>query len=117
MYRHPNVSALCACGLPYVCPYLHINIVYISQFTLYIIYIIYIEYSSVYIIHRIQEDKKDVFLHACCPSNLQDALNVARNILLEGKLLPGGGAAEMAVAARLMQKAKSRWFGGPTEVH
>lgn len=39
--------------------------------------------------------------------NLQDALNVARNILLEGRLLPGGGAAEMAVAARLMQKAKS----------
>ncbi|KAL8438777.1 hypothetical protein Efla_004620 [Eimeria flavescens] len=39
--------------------------------------------------------------------NLQDALNVARNILLEGKLLPGGGAAEMAVAARLLRKAKS----------
>ncbi|OEH79232.1 cct chaperonin gamma subunit [Cyclospora cayetanensis] len=39
--------------------------------------------------------------------NLQDALHVARNILLEGKLLPGGGAAEMAVAARLLNKAKS----------
>ncbi|CDJ65700.1 TCP-1/cpn60 family chaperonin, putative [Eimeria necatrix] len=39
--------------------------------------------------------------------NLQDALNVARNILLDGKLLPGGGAPEMAVAARLLDKAKS----------
>ena len=39
--------------------------------------------------------------------NLQDALNVARNILLEGRMVPGGGAAEMAVAARLHRKAKS----------
>ncbi|CDJ41292.1 TCP-1/cpn60 family chaperonin, putative [Eimeria tenella] len=39
--------------------------------------------------------------------NLQDALSVARNILLDGKLLPGGGATEMAVAARLLDKAKS----------
>ncbi|CDJ48778.1 TCP-1/cpn60 family chaperonin, putative [Eimeria brunetti] len=39
--------------------------------------------------------------------NLQDALCVGRNILLESKLVPGGGAAEMAVAARLLQKAKS----------
>lgn len=30
--------------------------------------------------------------------NLQDALHVARNILLEPKLVPGGGAVEMAVS-------------------
>merc|ERR1712228_1028994 len=39
--------------------------------------------------------------------NLQDAFNVARNILLEPKLLPGGGATEMELAARLKEKAKS----------
>lgn len=30
--------------------------------------------------------------------NLQDAMFVARNIMLDPKLLPGGGAAEMALA-------------------
>ena len=30
--------------------------------------------------------------------NLQDAMNVTRNVLLEPKLVPGGGAAEMALA-------------------
>jgi len=39
--------------------------------------------------------------------NLHDAFNVARNILLEPMLLPGGGATEMEVAARLKEKAKS----------
>nr|QBH73665.1 chaperonin [Thermobia domestica] len=39
--------------------------------------------------------------------NLQDALNVARNILLEPKLLPGGGAIEMAVSQALVEKSKS----------
>merc|ERR1711957_1074942 len=39
--------------------------------------------------------------------NLQDAFNVARNIILEPRLLPGGGAIEMEVAARLKEKAKS----------
>jgi T-complex protein 1 subunit gamma len=39
--------------------------------------------------------------------NLIDAFNVARNILLEPKLLPGGGACEMALARRLAEKAKS----------
>lgn len=39
--------------------------------------------------------------------NLQDAFNVARNIILEPKLLPGGGATEMEVSARLKEKAKS----------
>lgn len=39
--------------------------------------------------------------------NLQDAMNVARNVLLESKLLPGGGATEMEIAARLTDKADS----------
>merc|ERR1712228_1157428 len=39
--------------------------------------------------------------------NLQDAFNVARNILLEPRMLPGGGATEMELAARLKEKAKS----------
>jgi T-complex protein 1 subunit gamma len=38
--------------------------------------------------------------------NLQDAFCVARNIMLEPRLLPGGGATEMELAARLKQKAK-----------
>lgn len=38
--------------------------------------------------------------------NLHDALNVARNILLEGKLLPGGGATEMELSMRLNEKAQ-----------
>merc|ERR1712190_101137 len=39
--------------------------------------------------------------------NLQDAFNVARNLILEPRLLPGGGATEMELAARLKEKAKS----------
>eukprot|EP01057_Protomagalhaensia_wolfi_P001566 Protomagalhaensia_wolfi_Nauph_80__1565@NODE_1960_length_1265_cov_8_977162_g1535_i0_p1_GENE_NODE_1960_length_1265_cov_8_977162_g1535_i0NODE_1960_length_1265_cov_8_977162_g1535_i0_p1_ORF_typecomplete_len325_score61_88Cpn60_TCP1/PF00118_24/4_8e103ANAPC15/PF15243_6/0_19_NODE_1960_length_1265_cov_8_977162_g1535_i02601234 len=38
--------------------------------------------------------------------NLHDALSVARNILLEGKLLPGGGATEIELALRLNEKAQ-----------
>ena len=30
--------------------------------------------------------------------NLQDAMNVARNILFESRVVPGGGAVEMAVS-------------------
>ena len=30
--------------------------------------------------------------------NLQDAMHVTRNVMLEPKLVPGGGAAEMALA-------------------
>lgn len=37
--------------------------------------------------------------------NLQDALHVARNLLLEPKLVPGGGAVEMAVSRMLSEKA------------
>lgn len=38
--------------------------------------------------------------------NLHDAFGVARNILLEPNLLPGGGACEMELSARLKDKAK-----------
>ena len=30
--------------------------------------------------------------------NLQDAMNVARNVMVEAKLVPGGGACEMALS-------------------
>ena len=39
--------------------------------------------------------------------NLQDALHVARNIIINPKLVPGGGAVEMEVSHRLLEKAKS----------
>merc|ERR1719350_155142 len=39
--------------------------------------------------------------------NIQDALHVTRNIFLDPKLVPGGGATEMEVAHLLGQKAKS----------
>jgi hypothetical protein len=39
--------------------------------------------------------------------SLQDAMCVARNVALEPKLVPGGGAVEMAVAAALTEKSKS----------
>jgi T-complex protein 1 subunit gamma len=38
--------------------------------------------------------------------NLQDAMLVARNVVLEPKLLPGGGATEMTIAAGLARRAK-----------
>lgn len=37
--------------------------------------------------------------------NLQDALGVARNVVLNPKLVPGGGALEMELACRLMEKS------------
>jgi len=39
--------------------------------------------------------------------NLQDALNVARNLYQDPALVPGGGATEMEIAHLLAQKAKS----------
>ncbi|KAL6876374.1 hypothetical protein ACP4OV_012946 [Aristida adscensionis] len=39
--------------------------------------------------------------------NLQDAMSVARNILKNPKLLPGGGATELTVSATLKQKSSS----------
>merc|ERR1712038_1599820 len=35
--------------------------------------------------------------------NLQDAMQVVRNVVYDPKLLPGGGATEMAVSAGLMK--------------
>jgi len=39
--------------------------------------------------------------------NLNDAISVAKNIYFEPRLCPGGGASEMAVATKLMEKSKS----------
>jgi len=39
--------------------------------------------------------------------NLQDALSVTRNVLLDPRLVPGGGAIEMSLAQALAEKAKS----------
>lgn len=39
--------------------------------------------------------------------NLQDAMCVARNIYLEPRVVPGGGAVEMAVSHALLEKSKS----------
>ncbi|KAM3858098.1 T-complex protein 1 subunit gamma isoform 2-T2 [Diretmus argenteus] len=39
--------------------------------------------------------------------NLQDAMQVCRNVLLEPYLLPGGGAVEMAVSKRLMERSRA----------
>lgn len=39
--------------------------------------------------------------------NLQDAMNVTRNVMLDPRLVPGGGAAEMALAHVLTEKSKS----------
>merc|ERR1712217_635132 len=39
--------------------------------------------------------------------NLQDAFSIARNILLEPRLLAGGGATEMEISMRLKELAKS----------
>nr|KAJ3408401.1 T-complex protein 1 subunit gamma [Polyrhizophydium stewartii] len=38
--------------------------------------------------------------------NLQDAMSVARNVMFEPRLCPGGGATEMALAVRLTEAAK-----------
>lgn len=48
---------------------------------------------------------KDVLNEA--ERNLQDALHVAKNILVSPKLVPGGGAIEMAVSRALQEKAKN----------
>lgn len=39
--------------------------------------------------------------------NFQDAMNVARNVMLDPFLVPGGGAGEMEIAKLLEEKAKS----------
>lgn len=39
--------------------------------------------------------------------NLNDAISVARNIIFDSRLCPGGGATEMSIATKLMEKSKS----------
>ncbi len=39
--------------------------------------------------------------------NMHDAMAVARNMLIDPKLVPGGGALEMEIAAHLHEKAKN----------
>jgi T-complex protein 1 subunit gamma len=39
--------------------------------------------------------------------NLQDAMCVARNVMFEPRLCPGGGATEMGLSVRLAEKAKT----------
>ena len=39
--------------------------------------------------------------------NLQDTMNVTRNVMVNPHLVPGGGATEMALAQALNEKAKS----------
>ncbi|XP_004348318.1 chaperonin-containing TCP-1 complex gamma chain [Capsaspora owczarzaki ATCC 30864] len=39
--------------------------------------------------------------------NLQDAMNVARNVAIDARLVPGGGATEMALSAFLNENSKS----------
>lgn len=39
--------------------------------------------------------------------NLQDAMQVCRNVLLDPYLLPGGGAVEMAVSHRLTERSRA----------
>jgi T-complex protein 1 subunit gamma len=40
--------------------------------------------------------------------NLQDAFNVARNVFLDPRLLPGGGATEMALSSILNKRARAQ---------
>ena len=47
---------------------------------------------------------KDVLMEV--ERNLQDAMQVARNVMLECKVVPGGGACELAVANHLNNQAK-----------
>jgi len=39
--------------------------------------------------------------------NLMDAMNVARNVVHDSRLVPGGGAIEMAISQALIEKSKS----------
>lgn len=48
---------------------------------------------------------KDILMEV--ERNLQDAMHVARNVLLDPRLVPGGGAAEMAMSVGLSERSKS----------
>lgn len=48
---------------------------------------------------------KDVLMEI--ERNLEDAIGVARNVMFEPKLLPGGGATEMAIAQGLAERSTS----------
>jgi T-complex protein 1 subunit gamma len=48
---------------------------------------------------------KDILMEV--ERNLQDAMNVTRNVLLDPRLVPGGGASEMSLAVHLAEKALS----------
>lgn len=48
---------------------------------------------------------KDVLMEV--ERNFQDAMNVARNVMIDPFLVPGGGACEMEIAKLLEEKAKS----------
>jgi len=39
--------------------------------------------------------------------NLNDAISVARNVVFDPRLCPGGGATEMSIATKLMEKSKT----------
>lgn len=48
---------------------------------------------------------KDILMEV--ERNLQDAMQVARNVMVNPRLVPGGGAVELALARRMLEKAKS----------
>jgi len=48
---------------------------------------------------------KDILMEV--ERNLQDAMQVARNVMVNPRLLPGGGAVEMALAQRLRERSKA----------
>uniref|UniRef100_A0A8C7GAW6 T-complex protein 1 subunit gamma n=1 Tax=Oncorhynchus kisutch TaxID=8019 RepID=A0A8C7GAW6_ONCKI len=48
-----------------------------------------------------------ILLRGASKEILADAMQVCRNVLLDPSLLPGGGAVEMAVSKRLMERSKT----------
>jgi len=48
---------------------------------------------------------KDILMEV--ERNLQDAMQVSRNVMINPRLVPGGGAVEMAVAQRLRERSKA----------
>ena len=50
-----------------------------------------------------------VFFSCQMERNLQDAMQVLRNVMVDPRLAPGGGALEMALAQFLSEKSKVDW--------